>query len=108
MPRWSAFHRTDLESWRRQHDCDTVVVARCNLPNCPRATLFDASERDFRAALVSDAVSQRTDERIADLAGIGIRIVTLDDTLEALARIPTPADPHGSLGERAALSTHSQ
>ena len=27
---------------------DTIVVAGCNLPNCPRATLFEASERDFR------------------------------------------------------------
>lgn len=87
-PRWSAFHRTPLESWLHEQDCDTVVVAGCNLPNCPRATLFDASERDFRAALVRDVVSQVTDERIADLERIGVRILELDDALDALAPEP--------------------
>jgi nicotinamidase-related amidase len=84
-PRWSAFHRTDLEPWLRSHGCDTVVVAGCNLPNCPRATLFDASERDFRTALVSDAVSQTTDERIADLERIGVHVLDLDAAKRALA-----------------------
>lgn len=75
-PRWSAFHRTSLESWLRSHDCDTVVVAGCNLPNCPRATLFDASERDLRAVLVTDAVSQATEERLADIELIGVRLLS--------------------------------
>ena len=78
-PRWSAFHRTDLDAWLREHGCDTVVVAGCNLPNCPRATLFDASERDYRAALVTDAVSQVTPERLDDLADIGVQLVTTAD-----------------------------
>lgn len=73
-PRWSAFHRTALESWLREAGCDTIVVAGCNLPNCPRATLFDASERDFRTVLVTDAVSQVTPERVADLGRIGVQL----------------------------------
>jgi nicotinamidase-related amidase len=71
-PRWSAFYRTDLEQWLRKHGATTVVVAGCNLPNCPRATLFDASERDFRTVLVTDAVSGVTEERLADLERIGV------------------------------------
>jgi nicotinamidase-related amidase len=51
------------------------VVAGCNLPNCPRATLFEASERDFRTVIVSDAVSQASPERLADLAGIGVSVL---------------------------------
>ena len=78
-PRWSAFHRTGLDAWLREHGCDTVVVAGCNLPNCPRATLFDASERDYRAVLVTDAVSQVTRERLDDLAAIGVRLLTVAD-----------------------------
>jgi nicotinamidase-related amidase len=54
---------------------DTVVVAGCNLPNCPRATLFEAGERDFRTVLAVDAVSQASPERLADLAGIGVRLL---------------------------------
>jgi nicotinamidase-related amidase len=83
-PRWSAFHRTELASLLRTWGCDTVVVAGCNLPNCPRATLFDASERDFRAALVHDAVSQTSPERLADLERIG---VTLHSTTDVLASV---------------------
>ncbi|EFV14337.1 cysteine hydrolase family protein [Segniliparus rugosus] len=84
-PRWSAFHRTGLETWLRAEGCDTVLVAGCNLPNCPRATLFDASERDFRAALAADAVSQTTEERLADLERIGVRLHTTEEALAALS-----------------------
>ncbi len=84
-PRWSGFHRTRLEAWLTGHGCDTVVVAGCNLPNCPRATLFDASERDFRAVLVADAISRSSDERIGDLRGIGVTVVRSSDVRAALA-----------------------
>ncbi|EKF22582.1 isochorismatase family protein [Mycolicibacterium hassiacum DSM 44199] len=84
-PRWSAFHRTRLEDWLRDQGCDTVVVAGCNLPNCPRATLFDASERDFRAVLVVDAVSQTSPERLADLERIGVRLADTGTVRRALS-----------------------
>jgi nicotinamidase-related amidase len=86
-PRWSAFHRTSLEEWLRDRGCDTVVVAGCNLPNCPRATLFDASERDFRTVLVHDAVSQVSDERLFDLERIGVNVLTVEDAHKALAAL---------------------
>ena len=85
-PRWSGFYRTGLEEWLRQEGCDTVVVAGCNLPNCPRATLFDASERDFRAVLVTDAVSATTEERLVDLDRIGVHLYTTETTIDALSR----------------------
>jgi nicotinamidase-related amidase len=78
-PRWSAFYRTPLDEHLRDRGVNTVVVAGCNLPNCPRATLFDASERDYRAALVTDATSQTTTERLADLRLIGVELVTTAD-----------------------------
>lgn len=83
-PRWSAFHRTDLERWLEAQGCDTVVVAGCNLPNCPRAALIDASQRDLRTVLVHDAVSQVTDERLADLAAIGVHLADADEVRSAL------------------------
>jgi nicotinamidase-related amidase len=84
-PRWSAFHRTGLQKWLEQQGCDTVVVAGCNLPNCPRATLFDASERDLRAVLVTDAVSQTSDERLADLERIGVHLYRTETVIRMLA-----------------------
>ena len=64
---------------------DTVVVAGCNLPNCPRATLFDASERDYRTVLVADATSQVTAGRLADLELIGTRLRSVDDVVRGLS-----------------------
>ncbi|WP_018179294.1 cysteine hydrolase family protein [Jongsikchunia kroppenstedtii] len=75
-PRWSAFHRTRLHDLLQQRNITTVVVAGCNLPNCPRATLFDASERDYRTVLVTDATSQTNDSRLHDLALIGVQLRT--------------------------------
>jgi nicotinamidase-related amidase len=89
-PRWSAFYRTRLDEHLRDHDVNTVVVAGCNLPNCPRATLFDASERDYRAVLVQDATSQVTEERLEDLALIG---VTVTDAAIVLLRLSGPEHP---------------
>jgi len=73
-PRWSAFYRTTLDGLLRQWNVNTVVVAGCNLPNCPRATLFDASARDYRTVLVADATSQVTPERLSDLELIGVNV----------------------------------
>ena len=90
-PRWSAFYRTTLDSWLRARDVSTVVVAGCNLPNCPRATLFDASSRDYRTVLVPDATSQVTRSRLDDLALIGVHAVSAGDVAAELTR--TPATP---------------
>ena len=55
-PRRGAFYRTSLEQHLRENGTDTVVFAGCNFPNCPRTSIYQASERDFRIVLVSDAV----------------------------------------------------
>jgi nicotinamidase-related amidase len=83
-PRWSAFYRTELQAWLDERTVDTVVVAGCNLPNCPRATLFEASQRDFRTVLAKDAVSQGSTERFDDLSGIGVTVMPTADIVSLL------------------------
>lgn len=83
-PRWSAFHRTVLDSWLRDRAITSLIVGGCNLPNCPRATLFDATERDYRAAIAADAVSQVTAERLRDLELIGVHIEVTTDIAAAV------------------------
>jgi nicotinamidase-related amidase len=56
-PRWGAFYRTPLQEHLDSLGIDTVVVSGCNFPNCPRMTVYEASERDYRIALVRDATS---------------------------------------------------
>jgi nicotinamidase-related amidase len=89
-PRWGAFHRTPLEELLRELGVDTVVFAGCNLPNCPRASIVQASERDFRVVLVRDAVSRVTDAALAELAGIGVALVDTGTLEDRLGRLPEP------------------
>lgn len=82
-PRWSAFHRTNLDALLSVLGVDTVVVAGCNFPNCPRATLFDATELDYRAAVVTDATSGVSEERVNDIKPIGVVPIMLEDVEKA-------------------------
>jgi nicotinamidase-related amidase len=77
-PRWGAFYRTPLEDHLRRLGVTTVVIAGCNFPNCPRATIYEASERDFRIVLVTDAVSAATDPGLAEVGDIGVYLMASD------------------------------
>jgi nicotinamidase-related amidase len=74
-PRWGAFFATGLEAHLRSHGVTTVVVSGCNYPNCPRATLYEASERDFRSVLISDAVSRFDDRGRHEMNDIGVCVI---------------------------------
>src|SRR6266851_2526126 len=56
-PRWGAFFKTCLEEHLRGLDVTTLVFAGCNFPNCPRTSIYEASERDFRLVAIADAIS---------------------------------------------------
>jgi nicotinamidase-related amidase len=86
-PRWGAFYRTPLEDHLRQHDVSTVVFAGCNFPNCPRTSIYEASERDFRIVLVRDAISGLYQRGERELAGIGVQLMDASE-VEASLRIP--------------------
>lgn len=86
-PRWGAFYQTKLEQHLRDNGSDTVVFAGCNFPNCPRTTIYEASERDFRVVLVSDAVSGLYDRGIEECRGIGVDVRDLPATLAWLNRV---------------------
>lgn len=83
-PRWSAFFRTPLDDYLKQLAVKTVVVAGCNFPNCPRATIFDASERDYRVVVVEDATSGVTPERMADVVALGVRALSTESVVREL------------------------
>lgn len=70
-PRWGAFYRTKLHDLLAGHGVDTLVFAGCNLPNCPRASIIEAHERDYRVVLVTDAVSQASEQGFREIAGLG-------------------------------------
>lgn len=85
-PRWGAFYRTELDRHLRESGRDTVVFAGCNFPNCPRASIYQASERDYRIILVSDAISGLYQRGMDECRAIGVRVQDLSETLDWLAR----------------------
>jgi nicotinamidase-related amidase len=56
-PRWGAFYETPIEDHLRSRGVTTLVFCGCNFPNCPRTSIYEASERDFRIVIARDAIS---------------------------------------------------
>jgi nicotinamidase-related amidase len=85
-PRWGAFYQTKLEQHLRDTGSDTVVFVGCNFPNCPRTSIYEASERDFRIVVVSDALSGLDERGIKECRAIGVDVRNLASTLEWLGQ----------------------
>lgn len=81
-PRWGAFYDTPLEEHLEGLGASTVVVCGCNFPNCPRATVYEASERDLRVVLVTDATSGLYDRGVRELENIGVNMLDVEEILE--------------------------
>jgi nicotinamidase-related amidase len=75
-PRWGAFFQTPLEAHLASLDVDTLVFSGCNFPNCPRTSIYEASERDYRVVLAGDAISGLYDRGKAEMEGIGVHVLS--------------------------------
>ncbi|MGH3696141.1 MAG: cysteine hydrolase family protein [Pseudonocardiaceae bacterium] len=84
-PRWGAFHRTPLDRHLRHLGVTTVVIAGCNYPNCPRAAVYGASERDYRVLIVSDAISGAASHHLEEASLMGVVSAPSSDVTEYLA-----------------------
>ncbi len=85
-PRWGAFFGTPLQEHLNKLQVNTVVVCGCNFPNCPRTTIYEASERDFGIVLVEDAVSGIYGQGKAELQNIGVHLWSTETLTDALSR----------------------
>ena len=74
-PRWGAFYGTRLEAFLKENRVDTLVFSGCNYPNCPRTSMYEASERDFRVVLARDAVSQLYPKGEEEMKNIGVNVL---------------------------------
>jgi nicotinamidase-related amidase len=83
-PRWGAFYRTDLQNFLQDRSIDTIVTCGCNFPNCPRTTIYEASERDHRLILVPDATSGVYERGLRELENIGVALKDTEQTIEWL------------------------
>jgi nicotinamidase-related amidase len=85
--RWGAFYRTRLEDHLRSLAVTTLAFVGCNFPNCPRTSIYEASERDFRVVLVEDAVSGIYDRGKDEMKNIGVSLMSATDLVAAISRI---------------------
>ncbi len=83
-PRWGAFYHTVLEDHLRERHINTLVFCGCNFPNCPRTSIYEASERDFRIVLAHDALSGLYERGERELAGIGVHLMGAGEVARAL------------------------
>jgi len=80
-PRWGAFHATDLEPQLRDLGITTLVLCGLSFTTGVRATVFEASARDFRVVVVPDALGNATEEGIKELGRLGIYLMTSNHCL---------------------------
>ena len=67
------------------------MFAGCNFPNCPRTSIYEASERDFRLVLVEDAVSGLYERGKDELRGIGVALMNAAELTASLLSSPAHA-----------------
>ena len=84
-PRWGAFFQTPLEGHLERNGINTLVFSGCNFPNCPRTSIYEASERDFRVVLARDAISGLYDQGVDELVGIGVTVMDSADIANLIA-----------------------
>jgi len=85
-PRWGAFFDTPLEAHLSGLGVSTLVFCGVNFPNCPRTSIYEASERDFRVVLATDAISGLYERGKEELARIGVALMTAGELAEQLSR----------------------
>ena len=83
-PRWGAFYETPLADHLRRLDVDTLVFCGFNFPNCPRTSIYEASERDFRIVLATDATSGLYERGLQELTNIGVVLSETSELVEQL------------------------
>jgi len=93
-PRWGAFFGTALHDYLVENKVDTVVFAGCNFPNCPRTSIYEASERDYRIVLVDDAVSGLYERGRAEMTNIGVTLRETRSVIEAVQKATSGTATH--------------
>jgi nicotinamidase-related amidase len=83
-PRWGAFFETPLEAHLRACGTSTVVLCGFNFPNCPRTSIYEASERDFRVVAVTDGISGFYERGARELEAIGVALLGSADVITAI------------------------
>jgi nicotinamidase-related amidase len=80
-PRWGAFYQTPLDDHLKHLNVSTLIFTGCNYPNCPRTSIYQASERDYKIVLVEDAVSGLYPIGLTEMKNIGVCLMKSSDVM---------------------------
>lgn len=83
-PRWGAFYKTPLEEYLKRLQIDSLLFSGCNYPNCPRTSIYEASERDYKTGLLTDGISGLYEKGEKEMRNIGVNLYS---TSEMIARL---------------------
>lgn len=86
-PRWGAFYQTPLEEFLAERGIDTLIFAGCNFPNCPRTSIYEASERDYKVVMAADAISGVYEKGLAEMSNIGVSVLKSTDIIRNLKEL---------------------
>ncbi len=90
-PRWGAFHETGLERRLRELHISTLVICGLSFSTGTRASIYEASARDFRTVLVTDALAGATEAGVRELGRMGVYLWTCDSCLAWLGGGDSPS-----------------
>jgi nicotinamidase-related amidase len=90
-PRWGAFYNTQLEDKLRRQGVTTLVVCGFSFSTGGRATIYEASARDFRIVLVPDALCNATEAAIQELGRMGVYLMDTANCLGWMSGGQTPS-----------------
>ena len=61
-------------------------LGKLNFPNCPRTSIYEASERDFRVVLAEDAVSGLYDKGREELRDTGVQLLSTAEIVQSVGQ----------------------
>jgi len=90
--RLSSFLDTDLESWLRARDVETLLLIGINTNTCVQCAAFEAMNRDYAAVVVSDCVNSMYGEDLHDFSLENVArcfgwVLTVDEVIGKLTPV---------------------
>jgi len=83
-PRFGAFYDTPLDELLTGKGVNTIVFTGFNFPNCPRSSIYEASERDYRIIFTEDGISNMYSRGMAELEAIGAVRLSSEELTEKI------------------------
>jgi nicotinamidase-related amidase len=73
-----------LEAFLKDKNINSIIFMGINFPNCPRASIYQASERDFKICVVKDGMSRLYSQGIDELKNIGVHILSKNEVIRQI------------------------